>query len=125
MGSPFCLIKDVDNSIELKYLDFNSIEHGGDTPTRTLQQRLLEAEHGKDIGQITTSTLEAHRGQPKLVLQASMDLGVTGATLYNWCHALGITISYYSRWRDVVEHDAEQKGAYVTSTASTEETGEI
>ena len=68
-------------------------------PIHTLNQRLLEAERSKDIREIITSALEAHRGQPRLVLRASMDLGVTGTTLYNWCHALAITISDY-RWAD-------------------------
>ena len=62
---------------------------------RTLNQRLLEAQHHKDIREIITATLEAHRGQPRLVQRAGMDLGVTGTTLYNWCNALGITVSDY------------------------------
>lgn len=74
---------------------------------RTLNQRLLEAEHRKDIREIITSALETHRGQPSLVLRASMDLGITGATLYNWCHALGIPVSDY-RYGDVAKQQVEQ-----------------
>ena len=75
---------------------------------RTVNQRLLEAEHCKKIFEIITSALEAHRGQPSLVLRASMDLGVTGTTLYNWCNALGITVSDY-RWTGPVEQEVEPR----------------
>ena len=75
-------------------------------PIRALNQRLLEAEHLRDIREIITTTLEAYRGQPRLVLHASMDLGVTNTTLYNWCNSLEITVSDY-RWPDAVEEEVE------------------
>ena len=62
---------------------------------KTDRQTLLEMQHQKPIADILRETLEQYRGQKQQVTLTSLDLGVTDATIYNWCHDLGIDIEQY------------------------------
>ena len=63
------------------------------TPT----QEKLEAQKGRDIATVLREALEARRGQKHMVVFASLDLGVTDATFYQWCREYGIDIDQYRR----------------------------
>ena len=63
------------------------------TPT----QEKLQAERGQDIAGVLRSALESRRTQKHMVTLAAIDLGVTDATLYQWCRELGIDIDEYRR----------------------------
>lgn len=64
---------------------------------KTPTQEKLEAQRSRDITQILREALEGRRGQKHMVTIASMDLGVTDATLYQWCREFGIDINEYRR----------------------------
>ena len=64
---------------------------------KTDRQTLLELQREKPIDQVVRDALEATRGQRFQVAQAALDLGITDATLYNWCSDLGINIDDYRR----------------------------
>ena len=61
--------------------------------TKTPTQEKLEAQRGK----IVRDALEERRGQKHMVTIAAMDLGVTDATLYQWCREVGVDIDEYRR----------------------------
>ena len=65
--------------------------------TKTPMQEKLEAQRGKDIAEVLRDALETRRGQKHMVTIAAMELGVTDATLYQWCRGFGIDINDY-RW---------------------------
>ena len=64
---------------------------------RTTVQEILEAQHQKGIREIVSDALRLYRGRRNLVGLAAVDLGVTDATVYNWCRDLGIDIDEYRR----------------------------
>ena len=64
---------------------------------KTDRQTLLELQREKPIDQVVRDALEETRGQRFQVAQAALDLGITDATLYNWCSDLGINIYDYRR----------------------------
>ena len=63
------------------------------TPT----QEKLEAQKGRDIATVLREALDARRGQKHMVVFASLDLGVTDATFYQWCREFSIDIDEYRR----------------------------
>ena len=65
--------------------------------TKTPTQQKLEAQRGKDIAVILMEVLESRRCQKHMVTTAAFDLGVTDATLYQWCREFGIDIDEYRR----------------------------
>ena len=64
---------------------------------RTTVQEMLEAQHQKDIRDIVSGALNVHRGRRNMVGLAAVYLGVSDATVYNWCEALGINIDDYRK----------------------------
>ena len=69
------------------------------TPT----QEKLEAQKGKGIADVLRSALEARRCQKHMVTLASIDLGVTDATFYQWCREFNINTDEYRRPAQDVE----------------------
>ena len=65
--------------------------------SKTPMQERLEAQRGRDIAQILREALEGRRGQKHMVTIAAMELGVTDATLYQWCREFGINVDEYRR----------------------------
>ena len=64
---------------------------------KTDRQTVLELRRGKPIVEILRESLEKNRGKRFLVALVALDLGVTDATVYNWCETLGIDIDQYRR----------------------------
>ncbi len=64
---------------------------------KTDRQALLELRQAKPIEDILREALEKYRGRKQQVVLASFALGVTDATVYNWCEELGIDIDEYRR----------------------------
>ena len=64
---------------------------------KTDRQALLELQYSKPIEQVIRDALEKTRGKKSQVALAAVDLGVTDATIYNWCEHLGIDINHYRR----------------------------
>ena len=64
---------------------------------KTPTQEKLEAQRSKGMADILREALEGRRGQKHMVTIAAMDLGVTDATLYQWCREFGIDIDEYRR----------------------------
>ena len=64
---------------------------------KTDKQTLLEIQNSKPIENIIREALEAYRAQRHQVMLAAIDLGVTDATLYQWCREFGIDIDEYRR----------------------------
>ena len=64
---------------------------------RTTVQEILEAQHQKGIREIVSDALRLYGGRRNMVGLAAVDLGVTDATVYNWCRDLGIDIDEYRR----------------------------
>ena len=63
---------------------------------KTPIQEKLEAQRQQDIKDIVMAALEQYRGLRKnLVAMAALDLDISDATLYLWCHDLGIDIDSY------------------------------
>ena len=63
---------------------------------KTPIQEKLEAQRQQDIKDIVMAALEKYRGQRKnLVAMAALELDISDATLYLWCHDLGIDIYSY------------------------------
>ena len=63
----------------------------GLTPT----QEKLVAQRGKDVRTIVMEALEERRGQKHMVIRVALDLGVTDATVYQWCREFAIDIDEY------------------------------
>ena len=63
----------------------------------TILQEKLEVQFGKDIRSVLVDALEARRGQTHFVARAALDLGITNATVYQWCREFGINIEPYRR----------------------------
>ncbi len=64
---------------------------------RTTVQEMLEAQHQKDIRDIVSGALKVHRGRRNMGGLVAVYLGVSDATVYNWCETLGIDIDEYRR----------------------------
>ena len=64
---------------------------------RTTVQEMLEAQHQKGIWDIVSGALKVHRGRRNMVGLVAVYLGVSDATVYNWCSDLGIDIDEYRR----------------------------
>ena len=64
---------------------------------KTDKQTVLELQRRSPIEDILRDAFEAHRGQKHMMMLVAVDLGVTDATLYNWCSDLGIDIDEYRR----------------------------
>ena len=64
---------------------------------KTDRQTVLELQRAKPIVEILREALEKNRGKRFQVTLVALDLGVTDATLYNWCDDLGIDINEYRR----------------------------
>ena len=64
---------------------------------KTDGQTVLELQRSKPIENIVREALERHRGKRLQVVLAGLDMGVTDATVYNWCEDLGININEYRR----------------------------
>ena len=62
---------------------------------KTPTQEKLEAQQGKDIGEVLRSALSIRRGQKHMVALAALDLGLTDATVYQWCREFSIDIDEY------------------------------
>ena len=80
------------------------------------RQTVLELQRAKPIVEILREALEKNRGKRFQVTLVALDLGVTDATLYNWCETLGIDIDEYRR----VAVDAEQAAAEARERVLTE-----
>ena len=63
------------------------------TPT----QEKLQFQQGKDIETILKDALESRRAQKRMVARVALDLGLTDATVYQWCREFGIDIDDYRR----------------------------
>ena len=59
----------------------------------TDRMALLEAQQGKPIKEIIEAALARHRGQPHQLELAARGLGVSDATLRQWCFRLGIAVT--------------------------------
>ena len=57
----------------------------------------LEAQRSKGMADILREALEGRRDQKHFFTIAAMELGVTDATLYQWCREFGIDINEYRR----------------------------
>ena len=64
---------------------------------KTDKQTVLELQRRSPIEDILRDVFEAHRAQKHMMMLVALDLGVTDATLYNWCEDLGIDIDEYRR----------------------------
>ena len=64
---------------------------------KTDRQALLEIQRSKPISDIVREALEKYRGRKSQVTLASLDMGITDASVYNWCEQLGIDIDAYRR----------------------------
>ena len=62
---------------------------------KTTAQRLLEAQHHKDIRDIMLDSLERHRATRSMVQDCCADLGVSYGTFYIWAADLGIDVGIY------------------------------
>ena len=49
------------------------------------------------LSRVLAHVLEQHKGVKSAVQRASLELGVSDATLYNWCRDLGIDIDDYKQ----------------------------
>ena len=76
---------------------YSSYQRAHKYMSKTPTQEKLEAQRGGDIAQILREALEGRRDQKHMVTIAAMDLGVTDATLYQWCREFGIDIDEYRR----------------------------
>ena len=67
--------------------------------SKTPTQEKLGAQRNKGMADILREALEGRRGQGQkhFFTIAAMDLGVTDATLYQWCREFGIDINEYRR----------------------------
>ena len=72
---------------------------------KTDKQMLLEFQHGKPVEEILRDSLVAHRGRRNMAILVAADLGVSDATIYNWCEDLDINIDEYRR-----EKEGESRG---------------
>ena len=70
---------------------------------KTDKQAVLELQRFKPIEDIVREALERHRGKKLQVVLAGLDMGITNATLYQWCSDLGIDINEYRRPAEVAE----------------------
>ena len=68
---------------------------------KTDRQTVLELQRSKPIEQILRESLESHRGKKFQIAHVAMELGVTDATVYNWCEGLSIDIDEYRRPAEV------------------------
>ena len=59
------------------------------------RKALLEVQRNKNIKDIVLEALNLHRGTKSSIQRASLELGISDATLYNWCRALEIPLSEY------------------------------
>ena len=59
------------------------------------RQSMLEAQRQKSIREIVVEALDANKGRSSAIQRASLDLGVSDATLYNWCRDLKIDLTDY------------------------------
>lgn len=62
---------------------------------KTDKQLLLEAQRGKDLKEILIESLQAHRGKKNMILAVALDVGVSHATIYDWCRDLGIDLNEF------------------------------
>ena len=74
---------------------------------RTPTQEKLEAQRHQDIRAIIVEALEDHRAQKNLVMLVAFDLGITDATVYLWCHDLGISIDSYRQCKPTTDNATE------------------
>ena len=88
--------------------------------TKTPMQEKLEAQRGKDIAEVLRDALETRRGQKHMVTIAAMELGVTDATLYQWCREFGIDINDYRRPTMGAEKAAQEARERVLAEAEGE-----
>ena len=63
------------------------------TPT----QEKLEAQKGKNVRSILIEAMETRRGQKHMIARVAFDLGLTDATVYQWCREFNINIDDYRR----------------------------
>ena len=64
---------------------------------KTDRQALLEAQRAKPIEDIVREALGKYLGRKSQVTLAALDMGITDASVYNWCEQLGIDIAEYRR----------------------------
>ena len=64
---------------------------------KSYKQQKLEAQRDQTIEDIVVGALEFFRGRKNILTLVAADLNVKTATLYNWCHDLGISIDEYRR----------------------------
>ena len=62
---------------------------------KTIAQRRIEAERGKPIRDVLCDVLASHRGEDGMIFAVCLDLGVSDATVYNWCREFGINVDAY------------------------------
>ena len=62
---------------------------------KTPTMEKLEAQRQTEIGQLVRDALDRHRGDKNMVMLVALDLGVTDATVYNWCGRLRIDVEDY------------------------------
>ena len=75
-------------------MDHSSI---GGKEMKTDRQALLEVQRGKPIEDVVREALEKYRGRKSQVALAGFDMGITDASVYNWCEQLGIDIKDYQQ----------------------------
>ena len=61
------------------------------------RQALLEAQLQKSIREIVLESLSRYGAEKYVIQKASLGLGISDATLYNWCCDLGIDIDDYKQ----------------------------
>lgn len=65
-------------------------------PLKSYTQQALEAQHGnKPTKQILLEALDSRRGEKNLVQKVALHLGLSDATIYNYCRDLNIDLSQY------------------------------
>ncbi len=80
---------------------------------KTDKQTVLELQRSKPIKEIVREALVQYAGQRMVVARVALDLGVTGATVYNWCEDLGVDIDEYRRPAPDAEKAAAEARARV------------
>ncbi len=62
---------------------------------KTDKQLLLEAQRGKDLKQILEDSLRGHKGERNMILSVAVEIGVSHATIYDWCRDLEIDLTTF------------------------------
>ena len=64
---------------------------------KSYTQQRLEVQREADIREIVMAAFRRAQAHRNMVTLVAVDLGITAATLYNWCRELGISIDDYRK----------------------------